>query len=478
MSPSNTAKSRPPVVTVMGHIDHGKTSLLDKIRTAGIASREAGGITQHIAAYQTTVSYEGKPKLITFIDTPGHAAFCQMRSRGVSVTDIVVLVISAQDGVMPQTKECLEHIKKADIPFIVAINKIDLPGASLDKVKGQLVELGFTPEDYGGQLACLPVSAKTGEGIDKLLNQIILQSEVMELRSEDLVPFEAIVIESKLNKAKGPTATAIVKKGSISPGNTIYYGDIAVKVKSLSDFTDQPLAVAGPGTPVEIAGFVKTPPVGAVLTDVSQPKLALLNPKTEISNSPKLNIIIRADVEGTLEALKNSFSDDVLIISSSTGPVSDNDVFMAENTKSQIFAFNVRVPKSVKNLAENAKVSIFESKIIYEIIENIQNQVLKLLEPTIDETILGEGVIKAEFLIDKVRIAGIQCTKGELAKGTQIHLKRDNQIIKDTKIDSLRQGKQVVDKVKAGQECGITFKPYVDFKLKDAIISYYKTKTE
>lgn len=459
---------RPPVVAVMGHIDHGKTTLLDRIRSSHLADREAGGITQAISAYQA----EG----ITFIDTPGHAAFFRMRSRGAQITDIVVLVISAVDGIMAQTKECLEHIKNANLPVIVAINKIDLPGANPDKVKGQLVELGLTPEDYGGQVPCLLLSAKTGQGVDKLLDQIRLHAEVMELKADPDSSPEVFIIESRLDKNSGPVATVIVRQGTLHPGDSLYLGDSAVKIKAVADSSGRPLSAAGPSTPVQLLGFSSLPPVGAILS--SQPQAPVPVEPTASAKTPseaQLPVVLRCDTQGSLEALLGSFSDDVIVISSGTGPVTDNDIFLAENAKAQIFAFNVPLIKSVKNLAENNKVPIFQSKIIYEIIENIQSQVLKILEPTIDETILGEATIKAEFKIDKTRIAGISCYKGEIAKGSAIHLKRDGKIIKDTRIDSLHQAKLAVDKIKSGQEAGLTFKPYVDFKLNDVIISYYKT---
>lgn len=471
---------RPPIVAVMGHIDHGKTTLLDKIREANIASREAGGITQHISSYQTTVKLKsGKTGTITFIDTPGHAAFCQMRSRGASSTDIVVLVISAVDGVMTQTKECIREIKKSNLPVIIAMNKIDLDGSSPEKVKGQLVELDLTPEEYGGQIPVIPVSAKTGQGIDDLLEMILLHADVMELKNEPEVPLEAVIIESRLDKSRGPVASAIVKKGTIHNGDTVYAEKIFCKVKAMIDSSGKNITTAGPSTPVEILGFEKTPSVGSLILDHSVEHIeAPSSTSLPISNLPfdptipHLNIVIRADVEGTLEALKNSFSDDVRVISANVGAVTDNDIFLAENANAEIFAFNVAVPKFIKNLANNQKVKIFESKIIYEIIENIQTQVLKLLDPTIEETVLGEAKIIAEFKIEKVRIAGMQVTKGEITKGDLIHLKRDNEIIKDTKVEGIHQAKSIIDKAKLGNEYGITFRPYIDFKLGDVIIAY------
>jgi translation initiation factor IF-2 len=464
---NNTKLIRPPIVAVMGHIDHGKTSLLDKIRSTNVLKKEAGGITQHIGACQV--------KGITFIDTPGHAAFVNMRSCGAKATDLIVLVISAVEGIMPQTKECIKHIKETDIPFIIAMNKMDLGNASPDKVKGQLVELGYTPEDYGGQIAVIPVSAKNGEGIDKLLEMILLNAEILELKADPNGCLEAIIIESRLDKSRGPVASLIVKNGTLKISDIVYSQDILCKVKAMIDCNGKALKEAGPSTPVEVLGFQKVPSVGSL---VISNKTECLNKKPEkvllesTEENPKLKVILKADTKGTLEALENSFSDDVVVISSGIGAVRDNDVFIAEAAKAQIFAFHVKTPKHITQIAETANVRIFESRVIYEIIEDIQNQVLKLLEPTINETILGEGLIKAEFKIDKVRIAGVQCTKGEISKGDLTHLKRDDKIIKDTKVEGIRQAKNIVEKIKSGADCGMTFKPYVDFKLNDVIIAY------
>lgn len=478
-SANNQKLFRPPIVAVMGHIDHGKTSLLDKIRSANVAPRESGGITQHITSYQTTVTLKsGKTGTITFIDTPGHAAFQQMRTRGAQSTDLAVLVVSGTDGIMNQTKECIKEIKASAIPVIVAMTKVDLDTTSPEKIKGQLVEADLTPEDYGGQIAVVPVSSKTGQGIDELLELILLNAEIMELKNEANAPLEAVVIESRLDKSRGPVASAIVKKGTIHLGDQIYAENIGCKVKALVDSNGQNIKIAPPSTPVEILGFESVPAVGSLLTPVQiaaaakiiTPDVATTPDKQE--EIPRVPIVIKADVEGTLEALLHSFSDDVQIIHSGVGPVSDNDVFLASSAKAQIFAFNVPVPRFIKNLADNEKIKVFESKVIYQIIEEIQSQVLKMLDPTIEETILGESKISAEFKIDKVRIAGVVVTKGELTKGDSVHLMRDGKIIKDTKIEGIRRGKEIVDKIKAGADCGMTFKPYVDFKLNDVIIAY------
>jgi translation initiation factor IF-2 len=470
-------KFRPPIVTIMGHIDHGKTTLLDKIRSTSVAAREAGGITQHISVYQTDVKTKsGKTGTITFIDTPGHAAFCQMRTRGAQVTDLVVLVISGVDGIMAQTKECIKEIKNSGVPLIIAMTKMDLAEASPEKVKGQLVEAELTPEEYGGQISVVPVSGKTGLGIDELLELILLNSEIMELKDEPQALLDAVVIESKMDKNRGPVATMIVKKGTIKLGDQIFAENISCKVKAMIGSDGKPITEAIPSTPVEALGFESVPSVGAIVSSVkgeSKEKqvISRLN-QTRDDGSPRLPIVIKADVQGTLEALLGSLSDDVFLVAGGVGPVTDNDIFLAKSAKAEIFAFNVSIPRFIKNLADNEKVPLFESKIIYEIIEDIQSQVLKMLDPTIEETTLAEAKIIAEFKIEKVRIAGIEITKGEITKGDSVHLKRDGIIIKDTKVEGIHQAKNIIDKIKAGNQCGMTFKPYVDFKLGDVIIAY------
>ncbi|MFA7088315.1 MAG: translation initiation factor IF-2, partial [Patescibacteria group bacterium] len=373
MTINSANKFRPPIVTVMGHIDHGKTTLLDRIRDARVAQKESGGITQHINSYQTEVKLKnGKSGLITFIDTPGHAAFCSMRARGADITDLIVLVVSATDGVMAQTKECIKQIKTLNVPVIVALTKYDLDTRQPEMVKGQLVEMDLTPEEYGGQIAVLPISAKNGTGIEELLDLILLNAEIMELKDESEAPLEAVVIESKLDTTRGPIAAVIIKKGILRLGDQIYAENISGKVKALLDSSGKNIKEAAPSTPVEILGFEKVPIVGSIITNhFSESNIEPpVNDKLTIPDSevPHLNLVIKADVEGTLEALKNSLSDDVNLIYTGIGPVNDNDIVAAKTSQAEIFAFNVPVSKTIKNLADNEKVLIFESKIIYEII--------------------------------------------------------------------------------------------------------------
>jgi len=462
----------------MGHIDHGKTTLLDKIRQENTWRKEVGGITQHVSAYQVEIGKTGKK--ITFIDTPGHAAFKKMRARGGMITDIVVLVIAATDGIMAQTKECIKLIKDLNLPLIVALNKTDLSSASADNVKSQLAECELLPEDYGGQIACIPVSGKTGQGIDQLLDMILLTADILELKSEPNAPLEAYIIESVVDKNKGSIATAIVKQGTLSLGTSFYLGSAENKAKALYDYSGKTVESAYPSDPVQILGFTNLPPIGELITDVPVDTSKLDNTPTNDAlveeNTPKIPAIVKADTTGTLEALLGSLSDDVLVLSSGVGSITDNDIFLASSSSAQIFAFNLKISPSVLNLAKAENVTIVSSSIIYEILENIEKQVLKMLEPTIDEQNLGQGKIIAEFKIDKVRIAGVKCISGRLKKDDQIHLKRGDEIIKDTKIDNIRQGKIDVDQIKVGNDCGLTFKPYVDFRQGDVIISYIKEK--
>jgi translation initiation factor IF-2 len=436
-----------------------------KFGESNVCAKETGGITLHIGAYQACD--------ITFIDTPGHAAFVNMRSRGAKITDIVVLVIAGTEGVMAQTKECLNLIKKLELPVIVALNKMDLDGFMPDKIKGQLVEAGFTPEEYGGDVPVIPVSAKSGQGIDKLIETIKLISSMLELKSEPDEALSAFVIESKMDKNRGPVATVIVQKGTLKIGDLIFADDVSCKTKALIAHTGKAIDKALPSTPVEILGFEKVPEVGSLVTLNKTVNNSKNNEEKNIeSNTPKLKIILKADTQGTLEALKGCLTEDVLVVRASVGAILDSDIFLASAGDAVIYAFNVKTAPFIVKLAENEKVKLVQSKIIYEIIDDIQDKILHLLEPEIDETILGEAQIIAEFKINKVRIAGIKVTKGEIKKGDLVHIKRADEVSKNTKVDGIHQNKNIIELAKSGNEYGMTFKPYVDFKVKDVIIAY------
>jgi len=471
--------SRPPVVTIMGHIDHGKTTLLDALRQTSIAQKESGGITQHIGAYQL----EHKKRKLTFIDTPGHAAFAAMRSRGVKITDLVVLVIDAVESVKPQTKECLDHINNAKVPFLIALNKMDLPNASSDIVKKDLADAGVLVEGYGGDIVCVEISAKTKKGLDQLLEMIFLLTDMQQIKADPKKPFEAVVIESSLDQRKGPLATIIVKNNTLKIGDNIQAGSIVGKVKALFDHNHQLIKKAIPGQPVQVLGFKKVPAVGAIVTGSELPwssegaghseqskERSDLNKESDL----KLKIILKTDVTGTLEAIMQNLGDEVILVSQGIGNITESDILLAQSTGAQIIAFRVKPTSAAAKLAEIESISIQTYSLIHNLLEDIQQQILKLLEPTIDEEILGEAKIIAQFTVKGATIAGCQITSGKFTKGNMVHLMRNKDQITDSKIKSIHREKEIVDIAKKGQECGIAFTTNFDFKLKDKIIAYKK----
>lgn len=462
------------MVAVLGHVDHGKTTLLDAVRKTNVVAKEHGGITQHIGAYQI----EHKGEKITFIDTPGHAAFVKMRSHGASVTDLIVLVVAADDGVKPQTKESLAHIKQAKVPFLVAINKIDLPQASVKMVKSQLAENNVLVEGYGGDIVCVEVSAKQKKGLDDLLEMILLLAKMENLQANPKGALEGVIIDSKLDSKRGPIATVLIKNGTLTIGDQIFAQDIEGKVKAMRDENANQVKKAGPSKPVEVLGFKKTPPMGAKVKG----KLTLKKEKpissaskekpSEEAEKGKIKIILKADTNGTLEAVKANLPTEVEVVFSSLGQVSESDVLLAQSVKAQILAFNVKTPSLVKKLSETEKVDIKTYNIIYELLEDMEKRVLKVLEPTIDEEVLGEAEIIAQFNIKGKNIAGCRIKKGKIHKSNPIHLKRKDKIIADAKITSFQKEREEVEEVKAGNEVGMVFSPDLDFKIGDAIISY------
>jgi translation initiation factor IF-2 len=461
---------RPPVVTLVGHIDHGKTTLLDKIRRSRIASKEAGGITQHIGAYKIKVESEGKSKEITFIDTPGHAAFSKMRARGVEVTDLVVLVVAADEGVKEQTQESYQHIKSAEVPFIVAINKIDLPEANIEKVKSQLSEMGIVPEDYGGNIVVVPVSAQTGEGIDNLLEMILLVAEMEELTADQQGELKGVVIESRLDRQCGCLATILVKNGKLKKGDQIFAEKIPAKVKALINWQGEPIKEALPGDPVEVLGFKEVPPIGSAVGEKPQEKK-----ETEASDKKEegtFKIILKADVGGSIEAIKANLPAAVEIVHSGVGVVTEGDVFLAQSTNADIFSFNVKLMEAAKKLAKQSQVKIFQTKIIYELLEEIEKRLKEEEDPLENKTILGQAEILAEFKIGDKRIAGGKVTADEIFREQKVFLKRNDRVIGKSVLVSLRHGKEDIKKAKKDQEFGAVFSPPLDFKKGDVIISY------
>jgi translation initiation factor IF-2 len=475
---SSSPKNRQPIVAILGHVDHGKTTLLDYIRTTKVAAREAGGITQSIGAYQALF----KDRLLTFIDTPGHAAFSKMRSRGASVADLVVLVVAADDSVKPQTIESIKHIKAAEVPFVVAINKIDKPDANVEVVKAELTQHEVFVEGYGGNTPFVLISGKTGEGVDNLLDTLLLLAELEELPYLDNDPLSAPIIEAKIDQKKGALVSAIVKTGTLKVGELVHTPTALAKVRALFNDLGANITVATPGMPVQILGFQTLPSVGELImpgTDTALLEAQTLAPANIVApvidpDLKRLNVILKADTAGSLEAIKGSFTSDVYLLSSGTGDITESDVLMAGATGSIILGFNVRVSASVQKLAEADNVIIKNHKIIYEILEYVEKKVLKLMEPTIDEDELGTATVIKVFEINGDKIAGCRVEKGRFETGDTVHLKKADGTVKDARIKSMRIGKDEVKKVPAGSECGLFLFPNLDVREKDVIIAYKK----
>jgi len=473
-------QKRPPIVAVLGHVDHGKTSLISKIYEKDLTKKEFGGISQHIGAYQIKIQNpKHKIQNITFIDTPGHVAFSQMRSRGAKVADLAVLVVAADEGVKPQTLESLKHIQEANIPFLVAANKIDLPNVNLEWLKGNLAENGILVEGWGGNVVFVPVSAKTGGGIDELLEMILLLWEMEEVKSDPEGELEAVVIESRLDSKKGPVATILIRNGSLKVGEEIRTEEVGGKIRAMIDDRGRNVNVAYPGEAVEVLGFSKVPSVGSKiirgsleekLPSSSKPKVF----EKEEKEGKKIKIILKADTQGTLEAILGSLSQEIKVVFSGVGNTNESDVLLAKTSEAQIIGFNVRVSGAVEKLAETEGVEIKTYNIIYELLEDLEKKVLKLLEPTIDEEILGQAKIIAEFIVKNQRVAGCRVEEGEIDKKSLLHLKREGKIIADCQIVSMRVGKEDVEKVKKGEDFGIILSSPVDFKVGDMLISFRK----
>lgn len=478
-------QKRPPIVTILGHVDHGKTSLLDFIRKSAVAEREHGGITQAIGAYQIT--HEGFP--ITFIDTPGHAAFEKMRSRGAKVADVAVLVVAIDDGIMPQTIEAIKHIKSAGVSMVVAVNKIDLPGinkiAQMEKLKKQLSDREVLIEEYGGDVPIVEVSAKTGLGVDKLLEIIQLVAEVAELKADPDLPATGVVVESQLDKFKGPIATVIVQNGTLRKGEAVVIAGIKGKVRGLIDFTGKQLDFAGPSTPVEVLGLEEVPQVGAELgkdSSTKEEKQAVLTSivdRLRKDESTILKVVIRADVAGSLEAIEdalNKFNEEqehVKIVSSNTGNLTESDIKMAASTGAIVLSFNVKVQPPITKLAETEKVLLRNYTIIYELIEEVEVVVEEMLKVGALEEIFGTAQVMAEYPYGKSdKIAGCKILDGVFTKGPKVKIVRGEEIIGETKIKSLKKVRDEVTKVEKGEECGMMFEPKIDFIVGDLIQSF------
>lgn len=466
---------RPPVVTLMGHVDHGKTTLLDVIRKTNIVSQEHGGITQHIGAYQIT--FQDKP--ITFIDTPGHAAFEKMRFRGAEVADVVILVVAATEGVKPQTIEAIKHIKNTQKPIIVAITKTDLPNINIEKVKKELQKQEVVVESYGGEVPVVEVSAPKNKGISELLEMILLvwqMSPQYSLREE---PFEAVVIESFLDKSRGIIASIIVKKGTLKIGQKIQMDGENITIRALVNDKGQNVKEAIPGQPVEVLGFKKLLEVGSLLKNFTNvqsqisekhPVLADIIARTQEAQD-KFKVIIKADVAGTLEAVLVNLPAKILVISSGIGEITLNDISFAKASQAPILAFNVKTAGSLKTQAEREKVVIRNYNVIYELISDMEDIVTSFEKVKQEQKITGKAKVIAVFDIDGQKIAGASITNGQIKVGDQIKVKSATGKEQEAKIISLKKFKKEVEKISAGQECGIGLSPSIDFKEGDIIES-------
>ena len=490
---------RAPVVTIMGHVDHGKTSLLDYIRNSSVTEGEFGGITQHIGAYQITTN----GKKITFIDTPGHAAFTEMRARGASITDIVIIIVAADDGVMPQTIEAIDHAKAANVPIIVAINKIDKPGADPEKIMNQMAEHNLIPEEWGGDIIYSRISAKTGEGVDKLLESILLVSEMQELKANPNRYALGTVIESKLDKAMGPTVTLLVQNGTLRLGDPIVVGTTFGKVRTLTNDLGNEVVEALPGTPVEITGLNDVPEAGDRFMAYSSEKEARTiaeNRKEQAklkknrnNNAPTLddifnrikdgekeiNVILKTDVTGTEEAVKNALEkievEDVRVkvIRSSVGAVTESDIVLASASNAIVIGFNVRPSNKTIEIAKEYNVDIRLYNIIYKLVEDLEAAMKGMLEPEYEEKVIGQAEVRALFKFSKVgTIAGCMIIDGIVKNNSKARLIRDGIVIYDGEINSLQREKNQAKEVKKGFECGITLDKYSDIKVNDIIEAY------
>jgi translation initiation factor IF-2 len=491
-------KPRAPIVTFMGHVDHGKTSLMDAIRKSRVAAGEAGGITQHIGAYG--VIYKGQS--ITFIDTPGHEAFTAMRARGAKVTDVVVLVVAADDGIMPQTNEAINHARAAKVPIIVAINKVDLPSANVDRVKTQLQDKGLTPEDWGGETICVPVSATKGTGIDQLLEMILLQAEIMELKASPTAPARATVIEAQIEPGRGPTATVIVQMGTLKVGQPFICGSFWGKVKSLINDVGENVKKAGPATPVKVLGFTGLPNAGDELTameseksvrtlseerlaDLRNQKLAMPQRATLESlfdsmgdGRKSLLLILKCDVQGSAEALAASLNQieskkiDLELIHVGVGPITESDVLLATASNAVIVGFNVKVENQAASAAKREGIQIKLYSIIYELLDQVKEAMVGMLDPEIRESVVGHAEVRQVFELSKGTVAGCFVTDGRILRAGRARVLRRRQPIYDGGIATLRRFQDDVKEVRVGVECGMKLGDFTEYEVGDIIECY------
>jgi len=502
VSPADVV-TRAPVVTVMGHVDHGKTTLLDAIRSARVAEREAGGITQHIGAYAVKVN----DRNVVFLDTPGHEAFTMMRARGARVTDVVILVVAADDGVMPQTREAIDHAKAAGVPILVAINKIDKPDSNAERVKKELADLGLVPEQWGGQTVMVEVSAKKKQNLDALLEMILLVTEMSELKANPKRSASGTVLEAKLDKGRGPVATILVQDGTLNVGDTIIAGTIVGKVRALIDDRGRQLKHAGPATPVEVLGLGGLPQPGdafQALADATKARQIALFRQTQAKEKAlggkgsrltleslqqqiaeggmkELPVIVKADVQGSAEVLGDTLAKltdekvKVRIIHSGVGAINESDVLLASASNAIVIGFNVRPDRNAAEVADREKVDVRLHSVIYNVVDEMKKAMAGLLDPTFKEVRMGAATVREIFKVPKFgTIAGCMVTEGRIARSgdTQARLLRDNVVIYEGKIGSLRRFKDDVSEVKTGFECGIGFDKFNDIKVGDVIEAF------
>jgi translation initiation factor IF-2 len=495
---------RPPVITIMGHVDHGKTSLLDAIRKSNIIATEAGAITQHIGAYQ--VEMEGRK--ITFLDTPGHEAFTSMRARGAQMTDIAVLVVAADDGVMPQTIEAINHAQAAEVPIVVALNKIDKPNANPDKVKKQLADMNVVLEEWGGDVICVPVSAKKQEGIGDLLENLLLLAEILELKAKVEGPAEGVVVEAKMDKSKGPLTTLLVQKGTLKIGDIVVIGSTYGKVKAMFTDAGKPVKQATPATPVEILGMNEVAPAGEIFKTVKEDRearsmveknrskneqsiagstLSLSDFSAQVSSgkAKELNIVLKTDVQGSIEPIRDSLLQlgnekvNVRIIDTSSGNITESNVMLALASKGIIIGFNTRPEPGAQRLADMEKVSIRYYNVIYDLINDVDKALKGMLEPTYKDVTEGIAEIKAVFPVtNKGKVAGILVKEGKAARDAQVRVIRGKEVITDSEVTSLKRFKNDAKEVAAGMECGLAIANFNDYQVGDIIEFHRKERVD
>ena len=490
---------RPPVITIMGHVDHGKTSLLDAIRQSNVIATEAGAITQHIGAYQVEVN----SRKITFLDTPGHEAFTTMRARGAQATDIAVLVVAADDGVMPQTIEAVDHARAADVPIVVAINKIDKPDSNPDKVKQQLADLGLVIEEWGGDTVCVPISAKKKQGIDELLENLLLVADILELKAEHDCPAEGIVIEARLDKTRGPVATLLIQKGILKPSDILAIGNTWGRIKAMFNELGKHLKKAEPATPIEVLGLNAVPQAGDSFKVVNSERearmllekhedmqqkvptraktLGLSDISTQISTGQikELNIILKTDVQGSIEPIRDSLEQmgdekvKVRVIHSGSGSITESDVLLALASKGIIIGFNSRPEPGAQRLAEAESISIRYYNVIYEVVNDVDKALKGMLEPTYAEVTEGQAEVMAIFDTGKKgRVAGLSVKEGKIRRDALARVIRKGESIHESRVSSLRRFKEDVKEVVAGFECGVKIEGFTEFQIGDIIQSY------